>query len=154
MPLPVGPNFPVPTATINGWIDAGDTAAIRGHAWSLWQAMAAPSGETFNGQELPIWETWAGPNDVFPSNLAAVAAGTNGTTLEARLAKPRVIRNFAAPLQFHHSKGVKLGFAGHVRQFRRHRRQQVQPAGRRLHRRAAGGAGRGDLRLQHPGRRQ
>jgi hypothetical protein len=112
VPLPVGPNFPVPTATINAWIAAGDTASIRGHAWSLWQAMAAPSGEKFNGQELPIWETWAGPNDVFPSNLSAVAAGANGTTLEARLAKPRVIRNFAAPLQFHHSKGVKLGSLG------------------------------------------
>lgn len=112
VPLPVGPNFPVPTATINGWIAAGDTTAIRGHAWSLWQAMAAPSGQKFNGQELPIWETWAGPNDVFPTALSAVAAGTNGITLEARLAKPRVIRNFAAPLQFHHKKGVKLGALG------------------------------------------
>lgn len=112
VPLPVGPNFPVPTATINAWIDAGDTASIRGHAWSLWQAMAAPSGQKFNDQELPIWETWAGPNDVFPTNLAAVQAGTNGVSLEARLAKPRVIRNFAAPLQFHHAKGVKLGALG------------------------------------------
>jgi len=112
VPLPDGPNFPVPAATINGWIAAGDTAAIRGHAWSLWQGMSAPSGQTFNGQMLPIWETWAGPNDVFPTSQAAVAAGANGATLEARLAKPRVIRNFAAPLQFHHTKGVKLGDLG------------------------------------------
>lgn len=112
VPLPDSPTFPVPTATINAWIAAGDTAAIRGHAWDLWQGMSAASGQTFNGQMLPIWETWAGPNDVFPTNQAAVAAGTNGVTLEARLAKPRVIRNFAAPLQFHHAKGVKLGALG------------------------------------------
>lgn len=109
VPLPEGPNFPVPAATINGWIANGDTTAIKGHAWSLWQAMAAASGQTFNGQDLPIWETWAGPNDVFPSTQAAVAANTKGVTLEARLAKPRQIRSFAPPLQFHHNKGAKLG---------------------------------------------
>jgi hypothetical protein len=112
VPLPDSPNFPVPTATINTWIARGDVASIRTHAWSLWQGMAAPSGQYFNNQQLPIWETWAGPNDVFPTAVSATAAGTKGATLEARLAAPRVIRNFAAPLQFHHSKGVKLGALG------------------------------------------
>jgi hypothetical protein len=107
VPLPDSANFPVAEATINGWIAKSDTAAIRGHAWSLWQGMSAPSGQTFNGQALPIWETWAGPNEVFPS--VQLAATAEGATLEARLAKPRVIRSFAPPLQFHHAKGARLG---------------------------------------------
>lgn len=107
VPLPDSPNFPVPAKVINQWIATGNTAAIRGHAWSLWQGMSAPSGQYFNGQQLPIWETWAGPSDVFPGPQAAAAAAPGA--LKARLAKPRVIRNFAPPLQFHHHKGAKLG---------------------------------------------
>ena len=112
VPLPDSANFPVAAATINGWVASGDTAAIRGHAWSLWQGMSAPSGQILNGQNLPIWETWAGPNDVFPATQVALAANKGppaAATLEARLAKPRVIRNFAPPLQFHHAKGARLG---------------------------------------------
>jgi hypothetical protein len=112
VPLPDSPNFPVSAARINAWIASGDIAAMRNHAWSLWQGMSAASGQSFNGQMLPIWETWAGPNDVFPTALTAVAAGTSGVTLEARLAKPRVIRNFAPPVQFHHAKGARLGATG------------------------------------------
>jgi hypothetical protein len=112
VPLPDSANFPVAAATINGWIANSDTTAIRSHAWSLWQGMTAPSGQILNGQNLPIWETWAGPNDVFPSTQLALAANKGApaaATLEARLAKPRVIRSFAPPLQFHHHKGAKLG---------------------------------------------
>jgi hypothetical protein len=113
VPLPDGPNFPVPAATINRWIAQSDTAAIRGHAWSLWQGMSAASGQYFNGQPLPIWETWAGPSDVFPKRHAsAAAAGPPAATLAARLAQPRVIRDFAAPLQFHHNDGAPLGAQG------------------------------------------
>lgn len=113
VPLPDGPNFPVLPATINRWIARGDTVAIRNHAWSLWQGMSAPSGQVFNGQPLPIWETWAGPTDVFPNRHAsAAAAGPSGATLAARLAQPRVIRDFAAPLQFHHAEGVTPGAQG------------------------------------------
>ena len=90
VPLPDSANFPVAAATINGWVASGDTAAIRGHAWSLWQGMSAPSGQILNGQNLPIWETWAGPNDVFPATQVALAANKGppaAATLEARLAK-------------------------------------------------------------------
>ena len=105
VPLPTGPNYPVPQAIIDAWILAGDTTAIRGHAWSLWQSMAAPSGQIFNGQQLPIWETWATGDDVFPSSTAALkaAGGPRAATLAARLAQPRAIRHFRTPNQFHHA---------------------------------------------------
>lgn len=113
VPLPTGPDFPVPAATITGWVDNGDTAAIRGHAWSLWQAMAAPSGQYFNGQQLPIWETWASADDVFPQTSAALKAAVTprAATLAARLAQPRALRHFRVPHQFHHGAAANAALA-------------------------------------------
>ncbi|PIC01420.1 hypothetical protein [Caulobacter sp. X] len=109
VPLPTGPDYPAPPAVINGWIAAGDTTAIRGHAWSLWQAMATPSGQFFNGQQLPIWETWATSDDVFPGTPAALKAALRprAATLAARLAQPRALRHFRVPHQFHHGLSTK-----------------------------------------------
>lgn len=109
VPLPTGPNFPVPPAVINSWIATQNTAAIRGHAWSLWQSMAAPSGQYFNGQQLPIWETWATSDDVFPGSSDALkaAATPRAATLAARLAQPRALRHFRTPRQFHHAFSAK-----------------------------------------------
>ncbi|HEX7945556.1 MAG TPA: hypothetical protein VF495_12870 [Phenylobacterium sp.] len=93
VPIPDGADFPVAQATIDGWVSAGDTGKIRGHAWALWAAMTAKSGQSFNGQELPIWETWDGFADVFATTVPVSAAG--GRTL-------RPVRGFQRPLQFHH----------------------------------------------------
>lgn len=101
VPLPVGPNFPVPAATINGWIANNDDAAIRGHAWSLWQAMTAPSGQSVNNQPLPIWDTWADASTVFPQPQAQDAS------LKAA-AKPSTDRKFRSPAQFHHTRDARL----------------------------------------------
>jgi hypothetical protein len=82
----------VAQATIDKWVAAGDTSAIRGHAWSLWAGMTAKTGQTFNGQELPIWETWDGFRDVFASTVTVSATG----------GPPPRVRSFQRPLQFHH----------------------------------------------------
>jgi hypothetical protein len=103
VPLPVGPNFPVPAATINGWIANSDTAAIQGHAWSLWQSMTAPSGQYVNQQQLPIWDTWADTSTVFPQPQVQDAALKTGAA-----AKPSTDRKFQAPAQFHHTKDARL----------------------------------------------
>jgi hypothetical protein len=102
VPLPTGANFPVPAATINGWVTSNDNAAIRGHAWSLWQAMAAPSGQYSNKQQLPIWDTWADATTVFPQPQATNAS------VEATAPKPTGDRRFQSPAQFHHTKDARL----------------------------------------------
>lgn len=104
VPLPNGPNFPVPPATINGWIANSDTAAIRGHAWSLWQSMGSPSGQILNGQNLPIWDTWADTTVVFPQPQAQNAS----LTATDAAPKPSTDRKFLAPAQFHHTRDARL----------------------------------------------
>jgi hypothetical protein len=100
IPQPIPPqfNFPEPAATVNAWIASSNTAAIRGHAWDLWAGLTANSGQMYNGQDLPIWETWYGQEEVFPPN-----ATTSGGALMAFVAsRPRTIRAFVSPHQFHH----------------------------------------------------
>ncbi len=97
-PIPNGFNFPTDAATINGWINNGDTAAMRGHAWSLWAGMTTPASQP--GVSLPVWETWYGSNDVFPQSQGLVALGP-----QALLAPhPRVLNSFVSPAQFRHVK--------------------------------------------------
>lgn len=98
MPIPPGKNFPLPQATIDSWIATNNTAAIRNHAWDLWGGLAAPSGESFNGAPLPIWETWNGTEDLFP------ASGQTTTALTERVGQ-RPLRLFEVPLQFHRKAG-------------------------------------------------
>ncbi|MHB1138527.1 MAG: hypothetical protein ACYC2O_06175 [Microthrixaceae bacterium] len=53
---------------INSWIgrDGGpDTDSIDGHAWDLWRAITALSGQELNGTPLPVWETWYSDAEVF-----------------------------------------------------------------------------------------
>lgn len=96
VPLPASSDFPVASATIDKWVAAANTGAIRGHAWAIWAAMTAASGQKFNGQNLPIWETWDGFSDVFTTSVTVSAGGKKA---------PRVIRSFQKPLQFHHPFG-------------------------------------------------
>ncbi|MEQ8965224.1 MAG: hypothetical protein RID91_05315 [Azospirillaceae bacterium] len=100
-PMPTGFDFPTPGYVIEQWVDAGDTAEIRNHGWMIWTAMSQSSGQTYQGQDLPVWDTWASTAEVFPSNqeVAAVAkaAGESGT---------RVLRPFHRPVQIAHSRAL------------------------------------------------
>jgi hypothetical protein len=101
IPQPIPPqfNFPLPAATINSWVATSNTQAIRGHAWDLWAGLTASSGQMLNGQDLPIWETWLAQEDIFPPPNTKTSAGA----LFARVAtRPRTIRPFISPRQFHH----------------------------------------------------
>jgi hypothetical protein len=101
IPQPIPPqfNFPSPAATINSWIASGNTDAIRGHAWDLWAGLTANSGQMSGGQELPIWETWYGSDDVFPPSAPTSAGGLMAFVAS----KPRLLRDFVSPHQFHHN---------------------------------------------------
>ncbi|MFT4254037.1 MAG: hypothetical protein QM608_16325 [Caulobacter sp.] len=107
VPLPTTADYPVAQATIQGWIDASNTAAIRNHAWMLWQAMSQPSGQVFNGQDLPIWDTWAGSDEVFPPAPTGLQAAADApkTTVADRVKAPRSPHQFISPNQFHHGRG-------------------------------------------------
>src|SRR5690349_14320907 len=76
IPLPdpkiPGFRFPEDENTIIGWTSANNQKAINGHGWGIWTALHMPSGESFNGQPLSVYETWLTPNDI----LSAEATGT------------------------------------------------------------------------------
>jgi hypothetical protein len=93
-PIPNRFNFPLPAATIDGWMVAGNTTAIRAHAWDLWSGMTAPSGQTYRGQQLPVWETWFGFNEVFPAPAAQAAQGGANRVMAIAAQPHRVLRAF------------------------------------------------------------
>jgi len=47
--------FPVPAATINGWISSNDENSIRAHGWDLWAGISSITPQTAG---WPVWETW------------------------------------------------------------------------------------------------
>jgi hypothetical protein len=96
IPQPIkDPGFPVDSATILGWVSTTDTTDIRKHAWEIWAGLTANSGQSWNGAELPVYETWLSRYEVY--NAGAVAdkrlLATRGRALD---------RGFHSPVQFHH----------------------------------------------------
>jgi hypothetical protein len=67
--LPASTGFPVEENVLLGHVDAGDLRAMRAHAWALWLGLTAPSGSTWNGQRLPIFETWYSAPEVFEQRV-------------------------------------------------------------------------------------
>lgn len=106
-PIPPGYNFPTQEATINKWIAASDTTAIRDHAWDLWSGLTGDSGEIYDNKSLPIWETWYGSPDVFPNQKRL---NVSAKTAAAFLASHRgPLHFFVQPHQFTHVKsGLSL----------------------------------------------
>lgn len=94
-PMPLPPSeFPTPSADLEALIAANNVAALRKHAWLLWSGLTADSSQSFNGQVLPIWETWLSEEETFsPVNQLAAAAAAP---------RPRILRPFAPPRQFQH----------------------------------------------------
>jgi hypothetical protein len=63
--LPAAIGFPVDENVLIRSVDAGDVRAMRAHAWSLWAGLTAPSRSAWNGQRLPVFETWYSATEVF-----------------------------------------------------------------------------------------
>jgi hypothetical protein len=114
-PIPARFDFPLPAATIDAWVAASDTTAIRARAWDLWAGLTSPSGQVHGGKELPIWETWFGTDEVFPplapassasaASSATAAARGGANRLLALSAEPRRgLHAFISPRQFHHAR--------------------------------------------------
>ena len=104
--------YPMDSAMIESWIHnaAGpDTAAIRGHAWALWAALTAMTGEKANGLALPVYETWLTRFELFDrGGLAA----TDSADVAGR---DEGARGLHQPAQFNHdalaATGASLGSA-------------------------------------------
>ena len=64
-----GFNFPEDSTTIYGWLENQDTTKIVNHAWGIWAGLTEPTGQNYNGQDLLVFETWMGVQE-----LAAMSA--------------------------------------------------------------------------------
>jgi hypothetical protein len=63
--LPRDGGFPTPEYVLLGHVLADDMTAVRRHAWGLWAALTRPSGSVWDGQRLPVFETWYSIPEVF-----------------------------------------------------------------------------------------
>ena len=89
-PIKLPPSeFPAPRSQLDALVAANDTTALRLHGWTLWAGVTADSSQSFNGQVLPIFETWLSEEEVFSSKLATFLAG-----------RERNLRPLAVPSQF------------------------------------------------------
>jgi hypothetical protein len=84
--------FPTPSAQLDALILAGDTVALRQHAWTLWEGLTADSTQRFAGKVLPIWQTWLSEQEAFSPAVATLALGR----------EPRILLPLARPSQFQH----------------------------------------------------
>jgi hypothetical protein len=65
--------YPAADATIQEWIDALNSNAIRAHSWDTWQSITSDTGKP----GTPVWETWYSGQEVFPPpNAARTSPGT------------------------------------------------------------------------------
>jgi hypothetical protein len=69
-----GYRFPEAAATIDGWTKAHDARSIHTHAWGVWTAITRPSGQSYGGQQLLVFETWETPEDIQAPPLLVGAA--------------------------------------------------------------------------------
>jgi hypothetical protein len=64
-----GFNFPEDSMTIYKWLENQDTTEIVNHAWGIWAGLTEPTKQKYNGQNLLVFETWMGVQE-----LAAMSA--------------------------------------------------------------------------------
>jgi hypothetical protein len=88
VPLPdpkiPGFKFPEDEATIVSWTRKSDQKSIDLHGWGIWTALHMPSGQTYNGQPLSVFETWVTPDDI----LTAQATGIKDVATVPRVPRP------------------------------------------------------------------
>lgn len=109
--VPPNPNVFLPTATIDGWVNSNpiNDAAINEHAWALWGAITAPSGQSLNGTPLPVWETWYDTTEVYHigTELASAANVSAVVKRQARLKNPNTKRRLHLLVQSLHHGALK-----------------------------------------------
>jgi len=78
VPLPdphiAGYRMPEDASVVNGWVDSDDQVAMSRHAWGVWVALNADSGQSLDGQSLRVFETWVTPDDLLGSTNPSLLA--------------------------------------------------------------------------------
>lgn len=100
--------FPVDSSVIEAWIHnpAGpDTVAIRAHAWALFAAVTAMTGEPTGGGARPVYETWTTRFELFDAGIIGGRADLRTT------AKGQGARGLHQPAQFTHDALAATGAA-------------------------------------------
>lgn len=95
-PIPPGYDFPTDRAKLAAAVATGDREAMRRHAWNVWAGLTAGSGEFFEGEELPIWETWFTPDDLYSTDPIACEAPDAPRPFRRRFEPPRQVGDFSA----------------------------------------------------------
>lgn len=120
VPLPTnivpGFHFPEDSSLILGWThdsafsNGYDSASIYKHAWGVWAGLTASSGQKYAGNDLLVYETWLGLNEVrqlvIDNNLQG---GCTGASFMRHGRAP-----LSRPKQFEHAARFstqKAGFA-------------------------------------------
>lgn len=75
--VPVDQSMYVASETIGQWSQSFNDQAISDHGWAIWAAINAPSGQRYNGVEVPKWETWFSEYEVFCQNPIGVPGAPN-----------------------------------------------------------------------------
>lgn len=63
--VPAGYGYPGDRDTFQAWADDWKIGDITTAAWDLWAGMTSDSGQVWNGEALPVWETWCGTGEAF-----------------------------------------------------------------------------------------
>jgi hypothetical protein len=117
-----GFHFPEDSNRLKEWaVDPESASLMYRHAWGLWQAAIASSGQTYMDEELMVFETWLASDDLMP----AMHTPTGGPSLSPPDPRPigklRQLQHAAAATPKVHGSSTILGFvkfnpaaAGHV----------------------------------------
>jgi hypothetical protein len=89
-----GFNFPEDSTTIYKWLDNQDTTKIVSHAWGIWAGLTEPTNQNYNGQNLLVFETWMGVQELAAMSAQGIVA-KDGETRNQRT-------SLSVPKQFLH----------------------------------------------------
>src|SRR5262249_42171819 len=94
-PIPAGYDYPTDPAKLLAAVDAGDRQRLREHGWPVWAGPSAPSGQLSDGKELPVWETWFTPDELYADDPTACVLGDQPRPMRRHLEVPRQVGDFA-----------------------------------------------------------
>ncbi len=82
--------FPERSSTIYNWLKDQDTTMIVKHAWGLWAGLIEPTKEYYNGQNLLVFETWMGVQELAAMSAQGIIADNNAVKYgRTRLSTPK-----------------------------------------------------------------
>lgn len=87
-----GFHFPEDSTVINSWIYNDDMDTIYAHGWGIWTGLTTPTPQSFDGQQMLVYETWLTPNEMIKSILGQPINRSN----RANLKMPKQFTHFQA----------------------------------------------------------